>query len=253
MTRGCRTVGVRPSSSKAVDRRLATVPPIRVLQVMDRLNVGGPALLMAELSRGLDPDTVRAATPRRFGRRGGGRLRLAPRTRPPDRTRRRTRARTTRRSRRAGARPDQSRHPRVPAAHRAHAQGKGRRARPHGSVGPSCSLDRPHLPRSPADGILLTGEDASGRERRAGIRVEDDASGGSGRAGARRAPRRQGRPPRAVRRRATRHDVRVRAEPGGRPPRSRAAARRTRRLVRGSPHRSEAARAVRRRGGPHRC
>jgi glycosyltransferase involved in cell wall biosynthesis len=31
------------------------VPPIRVLQVIDRLNVGGPALLVTEVSRGLDP------------------------------------------------------------------------------------------------------------------------------------------------------------------------------------------------------
>ncbi len=31
------------------------MPPIRVLQVIDRLNVGGPALLVTEVSRGLDP------------------------------------------------------------------------------------------------------------------------------------------------------------------------------------------------------
>jgi glycosyltransferase involved in cell wall biosynthesis len=39
----------------ALDRNLASVPPIRVLRVIDRMNVGGPALQATVLSRGLDP------------------------------------------------------------------------------------------------------------------------------------------------------------------------------------------------------
>lgn len=59
-TRGSdRELTQRPLALSVSERSLVPVPSlraIRVLQVMDRLNVGGPALLMAELTRGLDPD-----------------------------------------------------------------------------------------------------------------------------------------------------------------------------------------------------
>ena len=175
---------------------------IRVLRIIDRLNVGGPALQATVLTRGLDPDRFEhRLLAGSVGPDEGDYLAL----RAPDHPGRadpRAGPGAPRLARRRRAGPDRACDPALPTAHRAHAQGEGRGARAPPRVRASRARHRPHLPRPPAPRLLLPARDRRGHASGTGVGQGHDSVGRRGCAGPRGAPRGRRRQARAVLRRA---------------------------------------------------
>ena len=174
-------------------------PPVRVLRVIARMNVGGPARIVADLMDDLDPTRFeqRLLTGSSRSRRGR-RARAAPEVvRGHSHRRAGSGAEPPRRP--PGPAASDLGDPHIPPAHRRDAHGQGRRHRTDRRVHRACARDRARLPRPSPARILLAVDDERRRRHRAPPRASHDAPRHCRPSSARRARRRPHRASRSVR------------------------------------------------------